>query len=152
VVQKQRSVFNRGGGDAERRRRLQDLPPGHGRLVVHDDQAGDAEVVEEVMDEIVEEEPDDVVPLPTGQRASRQAKSWTSSGCPIARGGIARRLGGYDPRTHWRPESILTTKQTRRLNGGSSRARSRRSLCLISCLAARVSNPRVSASGETVSV
>ena len=45
---------------------------------------------------------------------------------------------------------ILESRQTRRLNGGSSWARPRRSLCLISCLPARVSNPRVSATGETV--
>jgi hypothetical protein len=72
-------------------------------IVVHDDQAGDAEVVEEVVAEIVEEGPDDVVPLPTGQRRIPASEVLDEFGVPIARGGIACRLGGYDPMAHWGP-------------------------------------------------
>jgi hypothetical protein len=63
----------------------------------------DDETLEVVVAEIVEDEPDNVVALPTGQRRSPASEVLDEFGVPLSRGGVARRLGGYSPLAHWRP-------------------------------------------------
>ena len=69
-----------------------------------EDEVGEAEAEVVVEAELVEAEHDAVVvALPSGQRRLPASEVIDEFGVPIARSGLARRLGGYDPLAAWRP-------------------------------------------------
>lgn len=68
-----------------------------------DDLDDEDQADEEIVAEIVDAEIVDPPRLPPSQKRIPASEVLDSDGVPLARAGIARRIGGYDPTYHWRP-------------------------------------------------